>query len=267
MLWLIFTVFGGFTGFFAGLLGIGGGLIMVPVLTLLFGAFYLFPTADVLHMALGTSSATIMFTSIASLRAHHKHGAVLWNVFWQITPGAIVGTFLGALVASYIPTRPLAMFFTVFVSAIALQMALDLKPKASGKMPSKVGVFSVGAVIGVLSSLLAIGGAAFTVPFLSRCNVDIRKAIGTSAAVGLPVAAGSAVGYIFNGLSNDALQSHLPISLGYLYLPAMLCMVPTSMLCAPIGAKLAHRLPVKILKRIFAGLLVILAIRMLFSVL
>ena len=259
--WLAYLALGAFTGFFAGMLGIGGGLVMVPVLTLMFAAQGFVP-AEVLHLALGTSMAAILFTSISSLRAHHAHGAVLWPVVGRITPGILGGTLLGTLLASQVPSRPLALFFAVFVIFVAIQMFINLKPKPARELPGFTGMTTVGGGIGVVSSLVAIGGGALTVPFLSWCNVRVQHAIGTSAAVGFPIALGGALGYIFNGWGHLELPTG---SLGYVSLPALVWLVVASMLTAPIGARLAHRLPVATLKRIFAGLLILLAGKMLIS--
>ena len=260
--WMAYIGLGLFTGFSAGMLGIGGGLVMVPTLTMMFSAQAGFPADEALHMALGTSMATILFTSLSSLRAHHRHEAVLWRVVFQIAPGILFGTLLGTLFAAHVPARPLAVFFTLFVCFVATQMILNLKPKAARELPGAMGVFGVGTGIGAISALVAIGGGALTVPFLTWCNVKVQKAIGTSAAVGFPIAVGGSLGYIYNGWSHAALPSG---SLGYVYLPALLWMIPFSMLAAPLGARTTHRLPVPTLKRIFAALLIALAGRMLWK--
>jgi uncharacterized membrane protein YfcA len=260
--WLAYAGLGLFSGFAAGMLGIGGGAIMVPVLTLLFTAQGGPRTAEALHMALGTSMAAILFTSVSSVRAHHRHEAVLWRVVFQITPGILFGTLLGTLIAARVPAQPLAVFFTLFTCFVATQMILDLKPKATRELPGTPGVFGAGAGIGAISALVGIGGGVMTVPFLSWCNVKVQKAIGTSSAVGFPIACGGTLGYIYNGWNNAALP---PGSLGYVFLPALLCMVPFSMLAAPLGAKTTHSLPVATLKRIFACVLIALAARMLWK--
>ena len=260
--WLAYIALGLFTGVSAGLLGIGGGLVMVPTLTMIFSAQAGFPASEILRMALGTSMATILFTSISSLRTHHQHGAVLWRVVFQITPGILFGTAVGPRFAAHVPARPLAIFFTLFVCVVAAQMILNLKPKAARDLPGTLGVFGVGTGIGGLSALVAVGGGAMTVPFLTWCNVSPQKAIGTSAAVGFPIALGGALGYVYNGWGEGVLP---PGSLGYVFLPSLAWMVPFSMLAAPFGARMTHRLPVATLKRIFAGLLVILAVRMLWK--
>lgn len=261
--WLLgYLALGTFAGFLAGMLGIGGGLVLVPTLAMMFSAQGLFPADAVLHVALGTAMASIIFTALSSLRAHHSHGAVLWKVVKFITPGILIGTLFGTLIASRIPTRPLAVFFTCFVCLVALQMAMNLKPKATRQLPGSWGVGGVGVGIGALSALVAIGGGALTVPFLTWCNVRVQQAIGTSAAVGLPIALGGTAGYIFNGWNVAGLPGG---SLGYVYLPALAVLVLGSMATAPFGARLAHRLPVATLKRIFAGLLVVLAGKMLWN--
>ncbi len=260
--WLAYIALGLFSGLFAGMLGIGGGLLMVPTLTMMFAAQAGFPATEVLHLALGTSMAAILFTSLASLRAHHEHQAVLWKVVVQITPGILAGTLIGTMFAGSVPSRPLALFFMVFVCMVAAQMILDLKPKASRELPGALGVFGVGTGIGALSALVAIGGGSLTVPFLTWCNVRVQHAIGTSAAVGFPIAIGGSLGYIFNGWEHPGLP---PWSVGYVYLPALLWLVPSSMLIAPLGARLAHRLPVATLKRLFAAILVLLAAKMMWG--
>jgi uncharacterized membrane protein YfcA len=261
MSWLLlYLVLGLVAGFFAGLLGIGGGLMMVPVLTLAFAAQG-FPADELLHLALGTSMATILFTAIASLRAHHAHGAVMWPVVRSITPGILLGTFLGTLIAGLVPTRPLSIFFTAFVCLTAWQMATGFKPKPHREVPGTGGLVAVGTGIGAVSALVAIGGGALTVPFLTWCNVRVQHAIGTSAAVGLPIAVGGTIGYMFNGWSHQLPEW----SAGFVYLPAVAALIVGSMSTAPLGAKTAHRLPVPTLKRIFAGLLLVLAGKMLWS--
>jgi uncharacterized membrane protein YfcA len=263
ILWIAaYLALGAFAGVFAGMLGIGGGLVLVPALALMFAAQAQFPAGEILHVALGTSMASIIFTAIASIRTHHRHGAIRWDVVKTITPGILVGTGLGTLVAASVPTRPLAVFFTFFVCLVAVQMAMNLKPKATRELPGSGGIAGVGLGIGVLSSLVAIGGGSLTVPFLTWCNVRIQHAIGTSAAVGLPIAMGGTAGYVFNGWGMAGLPAG---SLGYVYLPALAILVAATMVTAPVGARLAHRLPVATLKRIFAGLLILLAAKMLWN--
>jgi uncharacterized membrane protein YfcA len=258
--WLIaYLALGAFAGFFAGLLGVGGGAVMVPILAVMFAAQG-FADAHLMHLALGTSMATIIFTSVSSLRAHHQHGAVLWPVVKSIAPGIVVGTLAGAQLAAYVPTRPLAIFFTLFMSYVAIQMILNVKPKPSRELPAALGMFSVGAGIGGVSALVAIGGGSLSVPFMTWCNVKIHNAIGTSAAIGFPIAVTGTVGYMISGYG----ASDLPAgSFGFIYLPALAGTVVASVIVAPYGARLAHTLPVATLKKVFAGVIIILLIKML----
>ncbi len=258
--WLVaYLALGAFAGFFAGLLGVGGGAVMVPILAVMFAAQG-FADAHLMHLALGTSMATIIFTSISSLRAHHQHGAVLWPVVKSIAPGIVVGTLAGAQIAAHVPTRPLAIFFTLFMSYVAIQMILNVKPKPSRELPGTLGMFSVGAGIGGISALVAIGGGSLSVPFMTWCNVKIHNAIGTSAAIGFPIAVAGTVGYMISGYG----ATNLPAgSFGFIYLPALAGTVVASMVVAPYGARLAHTLPVATLKKVFAGVIIILLIKML----
>lgn len=250
------------TGLFAGLFGIGGGGIMVPILTLLF-VQHQFPAEHILHMALATSMAAIVPTAISSLRAHHKHHAVLWPVVIKITPGILLGTFAGTFLASYLSAKPLAIFFSCFMVLVALQMVLNRKPKPSQQLPGRLGTAAAGSGIGIISALVAIGGGTMTVPFLVWCNVALPVAIGTSAAVGLPIALAGATGYVVNGWNVDGLPAY---TLGYVFWPAVGLMAAMSFITAPLGAQLAHKLPIALLKKLFALLLVGLSLQMILTV-
>lgn len=259
---LALLALGAFTGFFAGLFGIGGGGIMVPVLTLLF-VQQQFPTEHIVHLALATSMAAIVPTAIASLRAHHQYQAVLWPVVIKIAPGILLGTFAATFLASYLSAKPLAIFFSCFMAFVALQMLLNRKPTPSRQLPGIVGLSSAGAGIGGVSALVAIGGGTLTVPFLVWCNISLPIAIGTSAAVGLPIALAGTTGYAVNGWGITDLPAH---TFGYIFWPAVLAMAAMSFITAPLGAKLAHRLPIALLKKLFSLLLIGLAVQMLVTV-
>lgn len=261
--WLTYPLLGIFGGFVAGLFGVGGGLTLVPFMFMLFSAQH-FPPEQVMHLALGTSMATIVFTSVSSMRAHHRHGAVNWNIVRSLAPGLVLGTFGGSLVAGLVPTRPMTAIFVVIVYYASLQMILDFKPKPHRQLPGPLGLFLTGSVIGIVSSLVAAGGGFLSIPFMVFCNVAIHGAVGTSAALGFPIALAGAIGYIVSGWNDGGLP---PYTLGYVYLPAFFGIVTMSMLVAPFGAKLAHRLPVKKLKRAFGVFLAFLATKMLFSLL
>jgi uncharacterized membrane protein YfcA len=203
--------------------------------------------------------AAIVFTSISSLRAHHAHGAVLWPIVWAIAPGILIGTFAGARFASLIPTRPLAIFFTLFMSYVAFQMLANIKPKPSRQLPGSIGMFYVGSGIGVISALVAIGGGSLSVPFMTWCNIKMHHAIGTSAAIGLPIALAGTLGYLMGGMNASGLPAG---GFGFIYLPALAACVAMSVLTAPLGAKAAHKLPVPTLKKIFAGVILLLLAKM-----
>lgn len=260
--WLSYLALGAFVGFFAGLLGVGGGGIMVPVLASLFVAQGM-PKDSVVHLALGTSMAAIVMTSIASLRAHHKHGAVRWDVVRYIAPGVVVGTFAATFIAARVASKPLAIFFAGFMVYVSLQMLANIKPKPSRDLPGPLGMSAVGAGIGGVSALVAIGGGSLSVPFMTWCNVKVHHAIGTSAAIGLPIALAGTVGYLVNGWGSAGMPDY---TLGFIYLPALVLVGAVSTSTAPIGAKLAHRLPVATLKKIFAGVLLLLCAKMLHAI-
>ncbi|MBF0509405.1 MAG: sulfite exporter TauE/SafE family protein [Deltaproteobacteria bacterium] len=259
MFWIGYIIIGAVAGVLAGLLGVGGGLVIVPALTFILTAQHL-PPNHIMQLALGTSLATIMFTSISSLKSHHEHGAVNWLVVRTITPGILTGTFLGAWVAAQLPTGFLKGFFIVFIYYVAVQMLLNIKPKPTRTLPGKAGMFGVGNVIGVVSSLVGIGGGSLSVPFMAWCNIPVHHAIGTSAAIGFPIALAGTAGYITSGLVVHDLPSG---SLGFIYLPALAGIAVVSILTAPLGARLAHRLPVSMLKKIFAFFLIGIGTKML----
>jgi uncharacterized membrane protein YfcA len=258
---VVFVLLGCLVGFLAGLLGIGGGMTMVPLLTIIFTREG-FPAEHVVHMAVATSTATIIFTSISSAREHHKHGAVLWSVVAGLAPGIIVGSLVGPQIVGGMSTAALAGFFGVFVAFSATQMLLDRKPKPTRELPGKVGLFGVGSGIGLISSMVGAGGGFLSVPFMSWCNVKIHNAVATSAALGLPIAVAGTVGFIIAGLRQTGMPPH---TIGYIFWPALLAIVAASVVVAPIGARTAHRWPVKKLKRAFACLLYVLAAYMLWK--
>jgi len=259
--WWVYLAIGVAVGFLAGLFGIGGGMIMVPMLVFVFTAKG-FPAEHMMHLSLATSMATIVFTSLSSVRAHHTHDAVDWRVARAMAPGIVAGALAATLVAGFVPTRPLAVFFALFMLYASLQMFFEVKPKPSRQLPGAGGLFGVGAGIGALSSVLAAGGAFLSIPFLVRCNVPLKRAIGTAAANGFPIAVAGTIGYILYGLRVSGLPDG---SLGFVYLPALAIVVAASMPMAPLGAKLAHRLPVKRLRIVLALMLLAIAVRMLIN--
>lgn len=257
-----FLILGLVVGFMAGLLGIGGGGIMVPVLTSIFLAQGL-QVENVVHLALGTSMASIVFTSFASMRAHHKKGAVEWGIVKLMAPGVVLGTFLATFIAAWMHSSHLAIFFAIFMGYVSFQMARDKKPKHGRKLLGAPALFGGGSFIGAISALVSIGGGSLTVPFLVWQNVDLKRAIATSAAIGFPLSIAGTLGYIINGFMHP---NSMEFATGFVYLPAVFLISIVSYFTAPLGASLAHKLPVKKLKKIFALLLLILSLKMLFSV-
>ncbi len=249
------ALMGACAGFLAGLLGIGGGMIMVPFMTIILEAKD-FPAEYVVKMAVATSLATICFTSLSSVRSHHQHGAVLWPVARVLAPGILVGALVGAQIAAALPTRVLGWVFSLFIAYSATQMILDRKPKPTRTLPGATGMFGMGNVIGLLSSVVGAGGAFVSVPFMTWCNVKIHQAVATSAALGFPIALAGTLGYIWAG---RGLPDMPPGAFGYLYLPGLLVIAATSILTAPLGARTAHRMDIKPLKRAFGVVLYLLA--------
>lgn len=250
------------TGFLAGLLGIGGGMLMVPFITIIMSQRGVAPDLAV-KMAIATSMATIIFTSISSVLAHQRRGAVRWDIVKRLAPGIVVGSFIGSLgVFALLKGSYLAIFFGLFVSFSATQMFLDKKPKPTRQMPGTAGQFAAGGFIGFLSGLVGAGGGFISVPFMAWCNVAMHSAVATSAALGFPIAVANVLGYAISGQHVQNLPAN---SFGYIWLPALLVIAICSFLTAPMGAKAAHSLPVGKLKRVFASLLYVLAAYMLYK--
>ncbi len=254
------AVLGLCTGFLAGLLGIGGGMIMVPFLIYLLGERGVEPDLAV-KMAIATSMATIIFTSVSSVRAHHKKKAVRWDLVKGLAPGIVVGSLIGSLgIFAFAKGTHLALFFALFVGFSATQMFLDKKPAPSRQVPGFKGLLGAGGLIGLLSGLVGAGGAFISVPFMAWCNVAIHSAVATSAALGFPIAMANVTGYIISG---HGVQNLPDYSFGYLWLPALVVISACSVVMAPLGASTAHQWPVKKLKRVFASVLYVLAAYML----
>jgi len=250
------------TGFLAGLLGIGGGMIMVPFLIFLLGNRGV--GADLaVKMAIATSMATIIFTSVSSVWAHHKKQAVRWDLVKGLAPGIVLGSLVGSLgIFAFAKGAYLALFFALFVGFSATQMFVDKKPAPSRQVPQFKGLLGAGGLIGLLSGLVGAGGGFISVPFMAWCNVAIHNAVATSAALGFPIALANVAGYIVSGQNVPNLPAH---SFGYLWLPALTVIALCSVVMAPVGAATAHKLPVKKLKRVFASVLYVLAAYMLYK--
>jgi uncharacterized membrane protein YfcA len=260
IVWTAYLLLGVIAGLVGGLLGLGGGILIVPALLFLF-MWQGMPADILMHLAVATSLFTIVFTSISSSYAHHKHQAVLWSQVLLLTPGIIIGAVFGAFLADYISSDILRRLFGIFEILVACQIGFSVKPSAQRSLPGRNGMLIAGGGIGTLSTILGIGGGTLTVPFLIWCHVDVRKAVASSSACGFPIALAGTLAMIFTGLDSTSLPEN---TIGYVYWPAAILILITSVLFAPVGAKLAHSIPVDALKRVFAIVLACVGLRMLF---
>lgn len=258
---LIYLMLGSVAGFLAGLFGIGGGLIIVPVLIFSFSAQGI-STEILVHMAVGSSLAAIIFISVSSMRTHHAKEAVCWALFRPMAGGIVVGTVIGVVTVAELSGRMLQNVIGVFTLCVAVQMALELAPKPGRSSPPTFGLAGAGGFIGWASAIFGIGGGTLVVPFLTYCNVTMRKAVGTSAACGLPIAVAGALSNMVVGSREADLPEY---AIGFVYLPAVLGIVLTSVPFARLGALLAHRLAPKLLRRIFALMLALIGLRFLLA--
>lgn len=253
MEFLLYLALGASAGLLAGLFGVGGGLIIVPVLVFSF-TLQGFDSSVLTHLAVGTSLATIIFTTILSVRAHHRAGAVNWKVFAWMTVGILIGAGLGSVTASFIAGPDLQKIIGVFAIVVAIKMALDFKPKVGRGLPGKPALAMAGIIIGWASAIFGIGGGSITVPFLTWRSLTMQQAVATSSACGFPTAVVGTISFMILGWHDPVLPEH---SLGFIYLPAVIGIALTSMFFAPVGAKLAHKLSPRILKLLFALMLVV----------
>jgi uncharacterized membrane protein YfcA len=259
MVLLVYLAVGAVAGLLAGLFGIGGGMVIVPALVLAFEAQGVAPEV-LTHLAVGTSLATIVFTSISSIQAHHQKGSVDWGAFRGLTSGIVIGAVLGVLTVDQIDGDTLQVIIGCFALCAAAQMAFQLSPKPSRTLPGSAGLAAVGSFIGWASSIFGIGGGTLTVPYLTWANLKVTRAVGTAAACGFPIAVVAAITNVIVGWDSESLPEW---STGYIYWPAFIGIVITSVFFARQGAKLAHVLPPLVLKRIFACLLVLVAMKFL----
>ncbi len=253
----IYLLLGATAGLLAGLLGVGGGLIIVPVLAWVF-VQQGFSADIIMHMAVATSLATIVLTSLSSMYAHHKKGAVHWRLFARLSPGIVIGALLGAAIADRLPSRSLQIFFGLFELAVAAQLSLNLQPPKIKRLAGRISQFAAGAVIGLISAIVGIGGGSLTVPWLLWNRLPVREAVATSSACGLPIALAGAMGFLLAGG-----ETGVKYSSGYIYWPAFAVVAVSSVLFAPVGAGFAHRIQAQKLKRGFALFLCLVALLML----
>jgi uncharacterized protein len=254
---------GCFTGFLSGLLGIGGSLVMVPFLMWMFQSQGI-PRELATHAAIATSLGTLLFSSLSSMRAHHKRGAVRWTIVWQLVPGILIGSYLGSWLGMMASGILLILVFSFFLIFSAWQMWANKKPKPTRELPHHPGMIGMGGVIGTVSGLVGAGGGFISVPFMTWCNVTAHNAVATSAALGFPIALAGTIGNVINGWGSKAMP---PGSLGFVYVPALLIIALASSTLAPLGARTAHSMNTAQLKRVFALLLLCLAGNMIYKTL
>lgn len=258
-----FLTLGLVAGLLAGMLGIGGGVVVVPALIWIFQRHGV-ASSIVPHLAIGTSLAAIVFTSMSAIRAQQKRRAIDWPVVRLLAPATLLGGFASGYLAGFIPATLLKGFFAVFLLVVGIQFVLDWKPAAHWRLPGRGGLWGIGLGIGSLSALLGIGGGNLTVPLLHACNLDLKRAIAISTALGLPIALFGAAGFVLSGWGHALLPSR---TVGYVSLPALAAIAGAAVLTAPLGVRLAHDLPVSQLKRVFGVLMLAISLRMLWGVL
>lgn len=254
-------ILGAFVGIVSGLFGIGGGGIIVPILSTIFLNEGI-DSSIVVHLALGTSMSIIIITSISSVRAQQKKKAIEWGIVKLMVPGILIGTFLATFIASKLDSFYLSIMFSIFMFYSASQMFFNKKTKSENKVFSKKVQMISGTIIGGLSSLVSIGGGILSVPYLSMQNIDIRRAIATSSAIAIPIALSGTFGYIINGLRSTSFDTY---SIGYVNLIAFICVSVTSFLTAPLGVKLVHKIEINLMKKLFSVIPLILSIKMIIS--
>ena len=260
-MFLEFALIGIAAGYLAGFLGIGGGFVVVPALTYLF--LQDASTAPwAIHMAVATSLGTMLVTSLSSLAAHHRRGAVRWPLVRALAPGLVVGAILGAVIADFLQGEALVRVFGAFAMLAGLQLILARQPEGEKPLPGQPAVSLTGLVIGAISSLIGIGGGALTGPWQLWHGIRAQNAVATSAACGYPIALAGSFSFVFLGFGNDLPQG----ALGYIHLPAFIGIAVTSALAAPLGVATVHRLPPRLVKRLFGGFLLLVGLRMLAGV-
>lgn len=261
---ILYVLIGSVAGFTAGLLGIGGGLIAVPGILLVFHLLDV-PIEHSMQIAVGTSLAAMVFTSASSAYAHYRLKGIYWSVFFTLIPGVVLGAILGAIIADYLPSKQLAMIFGMLACVIGIYFLFPTAEEAIENVQYDSNVFLlslIGFFIGIVSSIMGIGGGIVTVPILLGRGVPLRNAISTSAAVGFAIAVAGAASFLLLGLKQQTLND----TLGYIYVPASIMIGVTAVLAAPFGAKMAYKLPTEILRRVFGIYLLLVGIAMFFKV-
>ncbi len=253
-----YIVMGAVVGLLGGMLGIGGGSLIVPGLVFLFSRQGV-PLGLAMKIAIATSLVSILFTSLRAMRAQAKRQAIDWHIVSMLGVPVLIGSLVSGSVAAYLPGAILKVVFGVFLGIVGLQLLVAWRPISRWQLPGRPGLFAAGMVIGTLSAMLGIGGGSLTVPFLTACRVDMRRAAAISTTLAVPIAFFGALGFVSSGWQRSGLP---PETLGYLYLPALLGITPVAVLVAPLGVHWAHRLPVETLRRIFGVLLLVVSAQM-----
>jgi uncharacterized membrane protein YfcA len=259
---LIYLVIGIFSGLLAGSLGLGGGVIIVPALAVVFAHYNLMPHDVVMRMAIGTSLATLVITLLASLRVYMYRGSVRWDVVRQLLPGLLPGILAGALLAQYLPSNYLRIFFGLFLLVIAARLFFTDTVSENNQdhpLPPRFILVSVTGLIGILCGVLGIGGGVMMVPFLLRCRLGLREATGTSVFCGVCIGIVASISFMVLGQTSI---NSVPWSTGFIYWPAFLGISITSVLTTPLGVAISYKLSDKVLKRTLAIFLVLVAIDM-----
>jgi uncharacterized membrane protein YfcA len=255
---------GGVAGFLAGLLGVGGGLVLVPGLFFSLSALG-YDSDHLMHLAVGTSLAIIIPTGLSSALSHAKRKSVRMDLVWRIGPGILAGVGLGTLIAAWISGDDLKLVFGTALLFLSGLMLIDsTRFHFAPDVPGQPWVTLAGGGIGTLSALMGIGGATVSVPYMTLCRVPIHQAVGTASALGMVISIPAATGYAIIGWGVGDLP---PLSLGYINLLAFFLISPFSILAAPWGARTAHSISVHALRKVFAGFLVIISLRMLYDAL
>ena len=253
---VLFTVLGVFSGLIAGMFGIGGGFIIVPVLVASFMS-YGFDESIIIHLAIGTSLACIFFTGLSSANAHKKKQAINFTLFKQVASGIILGALLGSMFAVQLNGNLLKIIIGTFALIMAMQISFNFTLYIKNNFSK--GSYVIGTGIGFLSSILGIGGGIFSVPYFKSLGLSMTSSVGTSAACGIPIAFFGALGYFILGISNESLPS---FTLGYIYLPALFGITVTSIISAKYGAAIAHYVSDHILKKLMVSLMLLISIYM-----
>ena len=256
----LFFLLGIFSGILAGLFGIGGGIIIIPVFFSIFKNLVGIPEESLAHTVLGTSLGVIVFSSLASTYSHNKRKAVIWNILKVIAPSICIGAALGAVTASYIPSSTLQMLVAIFLVLISIQMAFEFPPPTQNPRTSIIGPVVVGSGIGWFSGIFGIGGGVFSVPYFYHRGLQMTQAIGSSAACGIPIAVSGSISYMIIGSNISNLPEY---SVGYVYLPGAIIVGLTSAWSAIVGVRAAHRMKQRKLRLAFAILLMIMGLNLL----